>query len=221
MTAVVCSWSGGKDSALALHRAVAAGAEPVALLTMLTEEGERSRSHGLPVSLLRAQAKALGIPLVGRAASWAGYEAAFTAALRELRRAGAEAAVFGDIDLDPNRRWEEKVSAAAGLEALLPLWGSPRRALLDELLDAGIGATIVAVRADLQAAGLLGRRLDEALVERLEALGVDACGEAGEYHTVVTGAPLFAYALALEHGAQVERDGYVFLDVGIFAAEPS
>ena len=59
-----CSWSGGKDSCLALYLAIQKGAVPRTLLTVVREDGERSRSHGLPVSVLQQQALALGIPLV-------------------------------------------------------------------------------------------------------------------------------------------------------------
>ena len=92
------SWSGGKDSYLALQRAVAGGGRPVALLTMLDEGGRRTHSHALPVSLVARQAQALGLPLVLRSASWDTYEAAFIDGLAELRgERGVEVGVFGDI----------------------------------------------------------------------------------------------------------------------------
>ena len=133
----VCSWSGGKDSCLALYRAMQAGAEPAFLLSMLREDGARSRSHGLPLDVLEAQAASLGIPLVARTASWSDYESVIVAALRELKDAGARAGVFGDIDLDCHREWEEKVCGAARIEAWLPLWRTPRLALLNEFLLLG------------------------------------------------------------------------------------
>lgn len=209
----VCSWSGGKDSCLALLRSVDAGLEPVGLVTMLTEEGERSRSHGLPVCALEAQAAALGLPLVTRAASWAGYEEAFVSALRTSRELGAAAVVYGDIDLVEHRAWGERVSARAGLEPLLPLWQEPRSGLLDELLDRGVAAVLVAVRDGLVPPKLLGRALDGALVEELAALGIDACGEGGEYHSAVVDAPPFSRRLELRSGERVLRDGVWFLDV--------
>ncbi len=60
---VFCSWSGGKDSALALHESIVAGADPRVLITMMTERGMRSRSHGLHRVVLERQAAAIGIPI--------------------------------------------------------------------------------------------------------------------------------------------------------------
>jgi hypothetical protein len=117
-----CSWSGGKDSCLALYRAMKAGATPHFLFTMLEESGERSRSHGLPLEILRAQALSLGIPLKTRCASWSEYEAVFIAALQEMAESGVRAGVFGDIDIDSHREWEKMVCHRAGMEAYLPLW---------------------------------------------------------------------------------------------------
>lgn len=211
---VACSWSGGKDSALALDLAVEAGARPQALLAMLTEDGERSRSHGLPPSVLRSQAAAVGVPLVTRAASWADYTAAF---VRELAAAGAGATecVFGDIDIEDHRRWCERACRDAGLVARHPLWRRPRRELLDELLARGWRATVVAVRADVLDPSLLGRVLDEDLIDELEAAGVDACGEQGEYHTLVTDGPLFEVAVPIVARGKVLRDGCWYLDVDV------
>jgi uncharacterized protein (TIGR00290 family) len=206
----VCSWSGGKYSALALHRALDAGGEPVALLTMLTESGDRSRSHGLRLELLEAQAAALGIPLATRAASWHAYEEAFVAALGEI---GAPAAVFGDIDVERNRAWVEQACARAGIEAHEPLWGAARRDLLDELLGLGFEAVVVAVRGGVLPRALLGRRLDQPLVAELEAHGVDASGELGEYHTAVLDGPRFVRRVETGAGKTVLRDGVWFLDV--------
>ena len=185
------SWSGGKDSMLALHRALDAGHRVEALLAMFDETGERSRSHALPPALLQAQADALGIPLVMRRASWQGYEAEFIDQLRLFAAQGITHGLFGDIDLQPHRDWEEKVCRAAGLQAELPLWQAPRRALVDELLAAGFRARVVCVDARFLDAGFCGREFDAAFLADLPP-GVDACGENGEFHTFVFDGPRFA-----------------------------
>lgn len=109
----------------------------------------------------------------------------------------------------------EKVCTAAGLRPFLPLWQEPRAQLLQELLAAGFQATIIAVREDVLSRDFLGRTLDQNLVEELTQLGVDPCDEAGEYHTVVTAGPLFAFPLRLHLGDQVQHDGYWFQEVAL------
>jgi uncharacterized protein (TIGR00290 family) len=212
VTDVVCSWSGGKDGALALDLAVATGRRPRALLSMLTEDGERSRSHGLRRCVLAAQAAAIGAPLVTGSASWADYTAVF---IHELTGLSAEATecVFGDIDVDAHRLWCQRAAQASGMAAHHPLWQRPRRELLDELLMRGWRAMIVTVRADVLSPSLLGRVLDDDLVDELEAAGVDACGENGEYHTLVTDGPLFRAPIPITTGEPVLRSGCWFLDV--------
>lgn len=189
------SWSGGKDSMLALHRALAAGWRVEALLAMFDETGERSRSHAIPPALMRAQAQALGIPLVMRSAGWADYEAVFTDQLRAFAAQGITHGLFGDIDLQPHRDWEEKVCAAAGLKAVLPLWQAPRRALVDELLALGVRARVVCVDRRFLGAEFCGREFDAAFLAELPP-GVDACGENGEFHTFVFDGPRFARPVA-------------------------
>ena len=184
------SWSGGKDSMLALHRALDAGYRVDALLAMFDETGDRSRSHALPPALMQAQADALGIPLVMRQASWADYEAVFTEQLRDFAARGITHGLFGDIDLQPHRDWEEKVCGAAGLTAVLPLWQAPRRTLVDELLALGYRARVVCVDARFLDAGFCGREFDAGFIADLPP-NVDACGENGEFHTFVFDGPRF------------------------------
>jgi uncharacterized protein (TIGR00290 family) len=211
-----CSWSGGKDSALALHEATRAGAEPRLLVSMLTEGGERSRSHGLSRDVLQAQADAVGLPIRFGAATWAGYREVFLRLLREgAAEHGVRIGVFGDIDMDDHRRWEEEACAEVGAELCLPLWQRRRRTVMDELLAAGFEAVIVAVRDGVLPAAMLGRTLDSELVAEIEAAGADACGENGEYHSVVVDGPLFRRPLRLEPGERSLRDGVWFLDLTI------
>lgn len=186
------SWSGGKDSMLALHRAWEAGWQVEALLTMMDETGLRSRSHGLSRDLLQAQADALRLPLVTGRATWAGYEAEFIAQLRQLAGQGVQAVVFGDIDLQAHRDWEEKVCGRAGLVAQLPLWGMPRRPLVDEVLRLGYRARVVCVDASRLDASFCGREFDAGFLGDLPP-DVDACGENGEFHTFVFDGPRFAH----------------------------
>ena len=209
------SWSGGKDSCLALYRVIQAGGKPDRLFTMLVENGDRSHSHGLDKAVLSAQAAALGVPITFRAASWEGYEAAFLNGLYEMRNTGTVAGVFGDIDLAEHLEWVKRVCASAGMAPWEPLWGTKRRRLLAEFVAAGFSATVIAIKGDVLHSGFLGRKLDMALVEEFEALGIDASGELGEYHTVVTDGPIFSAPIDLEHRKAVFRDGYWFLDVAI------
>jgi diphthine-ammonia ligase len=203
-----CSWSGGKDAYLAFARAVAVGGRPATLVCMLHEDGRRTRGHGLPVALIEAQAAALGISLVTRATTWDDYEATFVGVLHELRQRGVEAGVFGDIDLEGHRVWVEGVCDVAGLSCHLPLWQEPRRRLIDELLADGVRATTVAVDAAKLDTSFLGRELTGELVTELEAAGADACGEEGEYHTMVTAAPLFSVPVPCAWDGCEERDGH-------------
>jgi uncharacterized protein (TIGR00290 family) len=189
------SWSGGKDSMLALHRALDAGVQVEALLAMYDETGERSRSHAISRELMAAQAAALGIPLVMRSASWRDYEAVFVDQLRQFAALGLTHGVFGDIDLQPHRDWEEKVCASAGISALLPLWQQDRRALAQQVIDLGFRARVVCVDARWLDASFCGAEYGEAFLARLPA-GVDACGENGEFHTFVFDGPRFVQPVA-------------------------
>jgi uncharacterized protein (TIGR00290 family) len=208
------SWSGGKDACLALHRA-AERDEPAALLCVMDETGARSRSHGLRPEVLEAQAAALGLPLRMVRASWSDYESAVVEGLSVLKAEGIGAAVFGDIDTDSHRAWEERVCAAAGLEARLPLWQVPRRTLLSDYLDSGHRAVLVAVREGLLEPELLGRTLDWDLVAHIEAAGCDPCGEFGEYHTVAVDGPRFRRPVRLVPGERVLVRGVWAMDFDV------
>jgi len=134
--------------------------------------------------------------------------AAAVAVLHELRAQGVEAGVFGDIDLEGHRVWVEGVCEVADLSCHLPLWQEPRRRLIGELLEGGVRATVVAVDAAKLDASFLGRELTAELVAELEAAGADACGEEGEYHTMVSAAPLFSAPVPLVWDGREERDGH-------------
>lgn len=208
---VACSWSGGKDSCYALMTSVTQGITPRAILNMMNEDGKISRSHGLPLSLLRQQAEALGLPLLAIPSTWDDYQANFIDALRQLKTAhGIGAMVFGDIDLQEHRDWEEMVCEKAGLAAILPLWQRDRKELVLEMLDQPIEAMIVSCN-EVMGARFLGRTIDRSLVAELEAIGVDPCGETGEYHTLVLDCPLFSRRIEIPSYIITRHNGYNFI----------
>jgi uncharacterized protein (TIGR00290 family) len=208
-----CSWSGGKDCCLALYHAIRNGGTAKALLTMFTEQGARSRSHGLPIGVIQQQAAALGIPLAGHNASWNAYEQTFLSALHEFKRQGIDWGVFGDIDLESHLEWVERVCSSAGISPYEPLWKRSRHALLEEFLRLGFTATIVAVKNESLDSRFLGRTLEKQIILEMTEAGIDPSGEGGEYHTVVTDGPLFSFPIQLESKGHVVRNGYCFLDV--------
>jgi uncharacterized protein (TIGR00290 family) len=209
----VASWSGGKDSAMAYYRAVRAGGIPKRVWTMFEEDKERSKSHALPFEVVVAQAKQLGVPLMIRGASWSGYEQQFLHAMKECKGAGIDHGVFGDIDLIDHLEWVQKTCAKVGMEAVHPLWMEPRRKILEEFVTVGFEAYVVVVNTKMMPAHFIGRKFTIELMDELDALGIDSCGESGEFHTVVVDGPIFSERVPIVFSGQHERDGYVFLDV--------
>ncbi len=185
-----CSWSGGKDSCLALSRAIESGYEITHLLTMFDETGLRSRSHSVSHEVMQAQADALGLQLIMPSASWQNYETVFVEELKKLKAQNVDRAIFGDIDLQAHRDWEEKVCAAAEIEAVLPLWNGNRLDLVDEFFRRGFRSVVICVNERFLPKEFCGRVFDEQFIKDLPE-GVDACGENGEFHTFVYDGKLF------------------------------
>jgi len=211
---VFCSWSGGKESSLACYRAILEGFEVSFLLNMISEDGKRSRSHGLDSKLLEAQSKAMDMPIVQRKTTWDSYEDEFKKAVSDLKKQGIAGGIFGDIDLQEHRDWVERVCKESGIEAFEPLWHNKRRHLLKEFIEAGFNALIVATKPELMNHEWLGRNIDEKFINDLAALkNIDLCGEAGEYHTFVTDGPMFKEKIEILSAKKVLRDNHWFLDI--------
>lgn len=189
------SWSGGKDSCLALRRSQQLGFNVTHLLTALEETGSRVRSHGVSVELMRAQAAALKLEIEFLSASWKEYEQKFIQKLTFLKSLGIQSGIFGDIDLMPHREWEEKVCSAVGINAFLPLWNEDRLDLVKEFLQAGFKARVTCVDGRFLDETFVGCDFDQSYIDRLPA-SVDACGENGEFHTFVYDGPNFLNPVA-------------------------
>jgi diphthine-ammonia ligase len=217
-------FSGGKDSVLALDRAIRAGLRVTRLVTLYDDASQRVRFHAVPVSVMRAQAAALGLPLSLYPTTPATFEGAFLAALSELREASIGGLIFGNIHLADVRAWYEDRVRAAGLEHVEPLWGEPPSALVREVVTRGYRATLTCIEAPKADVAWLGQPITDALIAELEARGVDPCGERGEYHTLVTDGPLFHAPLAVRFGdahvtsAAGEGSQFHQLDVTLEAA---
>jgi uncharacterized protein (TIGR00290 family) len=211
------SWSSGKDSAFALQAARSRDdLEVVALLTTVTDVYERVSMHGVREVLLRAQARAIGLPLVQvripAPCPNAVYEERMAAALRDAAADGVDTVVFGDLFLRDIREYREQRLAAVGMRAEFPLWLRDTRALARDMVGSGLRAVLTCVDPRKVPPELAGRDFDARLLDELPE-GVDPCGENGEFHTFVhAGAPL-REPVPVRVGEVVERDGFVFADV--------
>ena len=210
------SWSGGKDSALALWTLIQAGHKPDALITTVTDEYDRISTHGVRRELLALQASALGIPLVEvlipPACLNVVYEARMGEAFGVAPLSEMEAVAFGDLFLEDVRAYREERLAASGRHGIFPLWARDTGELAREFIAAGFQAIIVCLDPRVLDASFAGRSYNEQLLAELPA-GVDPCGENGEFHTFVRAGPIFDEPIACETGEIVERDGFVFCDL--------
>jgi uncharacterized protein (TIGR00290 family) len=206
------SWSGGKDSCAALLRA-RASYHVASMVTMFDEGGLRSRSHGLRPEVLAAQADRLGLQRVTGRCSWDTYDRAFSQALDTLAAEGTTHVIFGDILFEEHRRWAERLCAGSGLTAVEPLWGTSTDLLFDEWVASNSHAVIVTTRANLLDETWLGRRLGPEMRPEFDRLGIDPCGERGEYHTAVLDTPLFSSPLCVRENGRVRRSDCWALDL--------
>lgn len=202
------SFSGGKDSMLSLHKLAEQGHEPVGLLVMMNEAAGRSWFHGVDPALLDGIAASLELPLYPCPAAGEGYHIAMEEALRAAKAAGADACAFGDIDIAGHREWDEARCRAAGLSPVLPLWGRDRAENAREAVRLGYRCVIKCIDRDVLPERLLGRLLDEGVLAELAELGVDLCGENGEYHTIVLDGPLFRRPVAYRR-REILRFGHI------------
>jgi len=213
-------FSGGKDSMLALDRAVRQGVRVTRLVTLYDGPSGRVRFHGVPVDVMRAQAAAVGLPATLAATTPATFESVFLDTLTALRGQGIGALIFGDIHLADVRAWYEDRVRAAGLDHIEPLWGEDPLALARESVDRGYRAVLTCLEESRTRPEWLGQPLTHDLLAAFVAAGIDPCGERGEYHTLVTDGPLFTRPLALRLGATVSRNGFTQLDLQLADAPP-
>lgn len=212
MTRVALSWSGGKDSALALQALRADPSVDVAcLMTSVTREHDRVSAHGVRRKLLHEQALRTGLPLVEVMLS-AGctnqqYETAFLDSLEELkgRHPDVAAVAFGDIFLESVRTYRERLLSGTGCNPLFPVWGSDTTVLARRFLDDGFIARLVCVDSAQLDPSFAGRSFDASLLSDLPA-EVDPCGERGEFHTFVSDGPIFSAPVPYRIGVSVLRD---------------
>lgn len=212
---VFVSWSGGKETSLSCYRAMQIQDIKVTyLLNMVSEDGKHSRSHGINSQFLKLQAKAIGIPLVQKKTTWKTYEEEFKKAVRDLKREGIEAGVFGDIDLQEHRDWVERVCKEIEIEPILPLWKGKREDLLKEFIQAGFKAVVVATNTDFLGKEWLGREIDKEFIEDLSPFkNIDLCGEKGEYHTFVYDGPIFKKSVDFTIEKKILKDKHWFLNL--------
>jgi uncharacterized protein (TIGR00290 family) len=208
--AVLLAWSGGKDSAMALHELQSTGAYRVlALLTTVTEQYDRVSMHGVRTTLLERQSESLGLPLekvyIGKDASNAEYEAQMRDSLAYYKARGVSSVVFGDLYLEDVRRYREENLLKAGMKGLFPLWGRDTRELAHSFIELGFKAVITCVDSSLLDGTFVGRDFDERFLSELPP-AVDPCGENGEFHSFVYDGPMFRGRILHEKGEIVLRD---------------
>ena len=219
-TPVVLSWSGGKDSAMALYELRRAGEyEVVALLTSVSQEYRRISHHGVRELLLERQAEAIGLPLEkvylpsnnGQPCSNEVYEGIMAAVMAKFLAQGVATVAFGDLFLADLRAWREANLAKAGMRGVFPVWNSDTGAFARRVMDLGFQAYLSCVEGKV-GPGFAGRAYDVELLRDLPA-GIDPCGEYGEFHSFVHAGPIFQHPVAVRVGETVVRDGRYYADL--------
>jgi uncharacterized protein (TIGR00290 family) len=213
---VMVSWSGGKDSCMALYEIQKSGSYEVAgLLTTVTRDYDRISIHGVRRTLLERQAESLALPLrevfISKAASNEEYELRMKEALLEYCRSGVVSVVFGDLFLQDIREYRERLLAEVAMQGLYPIWQKDTRELIREFIGSGFKAVVTCVDPKALDRSFAGRMIDEKFLAELPAT-VDPCGENGEFHSFVFDGPIFREPVNLTAGEVTERDGFCFCD---------
>ena len=214
---VVVSWSSGKDCAFALHQVrTEEKFEVVGLLTTLNGENDRVSMHGVRKELLQKQMVALGLPaemvMLPMPCDNETYRRLVGGTIEVLRERGVQNVIFGDLFLEDIRQYREEQMQGSGLGAIFPLWLRDTRHLSRDMVDSGLRAVVTCVDQRTLSAEFVGRQYDHAFLDDLP-VGVDPCGENGEFHTLVIDGPMFSSGLNIEIGEKVSHGDFTFADV--------
>ncbi|GJM17272.1 MAG: hypothetical protein DHS20C13_25990 [Thermodesulfobacteriota bacterium] len=204
------SWSGGKDSSLALYEVKNSQVfDIVALITTVTSDYDRVSMHGLRTSLLEQQAEYLNIPLekafISKNTSNDEYESKFNEVILKYKESGIRHVVFGDLFLQEIKKYREDLLRRIGMECVFPIWKRDTVELAKEFIDSGFKAITVCVDSNVLGEEFAGREFDEQFLNDLPA-GIDPCGENGEFHTFVYDGPIFKQRIDHKIGEIVLRD---------------
>lgn len=210
MENVLISWSGGKDSALALYEILKSKNYQIsALVTTLTADYDRVSMHGVRRVLLEQQVASLGFPLekvfISRNASNEEYEAAMSRMLASYAVRGVTSVVFGDIFLEDLKKYREEKLASQNLGGIFPLWKRDTHELARSLTTLGFKAITTCVDTTLLPGEFVGREIDAQFLSDLPST-VDPCGENGEYHSFVYAGPIFKESVSFSRGEIVLRE---------------
>jgi uncharacterized protein (TIGR00290 family) len=216
---VLFCWSGGKDSALALHRLMQDDRyDVVALLSTYNEYYQRVSMHGVRLELSERQADSIGLPLdkvfVSERSSNEEYSLKMAERMLAYKERGVTTVAFGDIFLEDLRQWREENLAQLGMSAIFPLWKNDTSKLVREFIDLGFRSRICCINDAYLDESAVGRDIDIAFIESLPA-HVDPCGENGEFHTFAYAGPIFREPLHIETGERIHREGFWFCDLFI------
>ena len=207
---ILLSWSGGKDSSLALYEIQKSGKyQIVSLITTVTDEYDRVSMHGLHTELLERQAESLNIPLqkvfISKNAGNDEYEAKFNEKLTRFKEAGIKHVVFGDLYLEDIKKYREALNEKIDMQCLFPLWKRDATKLALEFIESGFKAITVCVDSNVLGKEFVGRQFNEQFLNTLPD-GIDPCGENGEFHTFAYDGPIFKKPIDHGLGDVVLRD---------------
>lgn len=215
---VILSWSGGKDSTLALHELQKKeNYEIVALLTTVTDDYDRISMHGVRRILLERQAESLGFPLekvfISRRHSNEEYKSKMQDVLTKYLVSGVSSIAFGDIFLEDVRKYREDNLAKIKMKGIFPLWGRDTTELALAFIDLGFKAVITCIDSNALDKRFVGRAFDEQFLSELPDIA-DPCGENGEFHSFVYEGPIFQERILFTMGNVVLRDDrFYFCDL--------
>ena len=217
MNPVLMSWSGGKDSCLALYEIQKARDYQVAaLLTTVTRDYDRISMHGVRRVLLERQATSLSLPLhevfITKDATNQEYETKMEEALSVYREQGIDAVVFGDLFLEEIRAYRDQFLARHNMHGIYPVWLRDTTEFIREFVKLGFRAVITCVDGHALDPSFAGMLIDEKFLSLLPSQ-IDPCGENGEFHTFVFDGPNFREPVKFSIGERVARDSFWFCDL--------
>ena len=221
---LISSWSGGKDSCLAMFKAIQQGYEISVLLNFISEEYKKCCFHGVSNELMNMQSEAIQIPIVQKSVSadMKGYETQFKLAVNKLKKREIQGMVFGDIYLEEHKSWVDRICNDMDIIPIEPLWNLPAEKVIKEFIDTGFKAIVISAKADIFEEDFLGREINYDLINEIKKKNICCCGENGEFHTFVYDGPIFKKKIIINETEKILKEGFWkhwFLDIKNYKLE--